>query len=147
MDFELNEEQQMFRDVLRKFVNDEIKPVAREMEQSGQYPTEIVAQLAELGLFGITVGTDYGGLDLDTVSMSLVFEEISMGWMGIAGILGSHSLSCRMLTNHGTPSRSSAGCRSWPRGSAAPASPSPSRARAATCRASPPGHGARATPT
>ena len=103
MDFELNEEQQMFRDVLRKFVNDEIKPVAREMEQSGQYPTEIVAKLAELGLFGITVGAEYGGLDLDTVSMSLVFEEISMGWMGIAGILGSHSLSCRMLTNHGTP--------------------------------------------
>ena len=93
----------MFCDVLRKFVNEEIKPVARDLEQSGQYPTEIVAKLAELGLFGITVGADYGGLDLDTVSMSLVFEEISMGWMGIAGILGSHSLSCRMITNHGTP--------------------------------------------
>ncbi len=102
MDFELNEEQQMFQDVLRQFVQTEIKPVAREMEQSGQYPTEIVAKMAELGLFGITVGAEYGGLDLDTVSMSLVFEEISMGWMGIAGILGSHSLSCRMITNHGT---------------------------------------------
>ena len=103
VDFELNDEQQMFCDVLRKFVNEEIKPVARDLEQSGQYPTEIVAKLAELGLFGITVGADYGGLDLDTVSMSLVFEEISMGWMGIAGILGSHSLSCRMITDHGTP--------------------------------------------
>ena len=103
VDFELNDEQQMFCDVLRKFVNEEIKPVARDLEQSGQYPTEIVAKLAELGLFGITVGADYWGLDLDTVSMSLVFEEISMGWMGIAGILGSHSLSCRMITNHGTP--------------------------------------------
>ena len=102
MDFELNEEQQMFADVLRKFVNDEIKPVAREMEQSGEYPHEIVAKMAELGLFGITVGAEYGGIDLDTVSMSLVFEEISMGWMGVAGILGSHSLSCRMITNHGT---------------------------------------------
>ena len=102
MDFELSEEQQMFRDVMRQFVNSEIKPVAREMEQSGQYPHEIVAKMAELGLFGITVGSEYGGLDLDTVSMSLVFEEISMGWMGIAGILGSHSLSCRMITLHGT---------------------------------------------
>ena len=102
MDFELSEEQQMFRDVLRQFVNTEIKPVAREMEQSGQYPHEIVAKMAEMGLFGITVGAEYGGLDLDTVSMSLVFEEISMGWMGIAGILGSHSLSCRMITLHGT---------------------------------------------
>ena len=102
MDFELNEEQQMFRDVLRQFVNTEIKPVAREMEQSGEYPHEIVAKMAEMGLFGITVGAEYGGLDLDTVSMSLVFEEISKGWMGIAGILGSHSLSCRMITLHGT---------------------------------------------
>ena len=102
MDFELSDEQQMFRDVLRQFVNTEIKPVAREMEQSGQYPHEIVAKMAEMGLFGITVGAEYGGLDLDTVSMSLVFEEISMGWMGIAGILGSHSLSCRMITLHGT---------------------------------------------
>ena len=102
MDFELNEEQQMFRDVLRQFVNTEIKPVAREMEQSGEYPHEIVAKMADMGLFGITVGAEYGGLDLDTVSMSLVFEEISKGWMGIAGILGSHSLSCRMITLHGT---------------------------------------------
>ena len=102
MDFELNEEQQMFRDVLRRFVNEEIRPVARDMEQSGEYPHEIVAKMAEMGLFGITVGAEYGGLDLDTVSMSLVFEEISMGWMGIAGILGSHSLSCRMITSHGT---------------------------------------------
>ena len=102
MDFELSEEQQMFRDVLRQFVDSEIRPVAREMEQSGQYPHEIVAKMAEMGLFGITVGAEYGGLDLDTVSMSLVFEEISMGWMGIAGILGSHSLSCRMIMLHGT---------------------------------------------
>ena len=70
MDFELSEEQQMFRDVLRQFVNTEIKPVAREMEQSGQYPHEIVAKMADMGLFGITVGAEYGGLDLDTVSMS-----------------------------------------------------------------------------
>ncbi len=102
MDFELNEEQQMFREVLRKFVNEQVKPVAREYEQAGRYPTEIVAAMAEMGLFGITVPAEYGGLDLDTVSMSLVFEEISMGWMGVAGILGSHSLSCRMLANHGT---------------------------------------------
>ena len=102
MDFELSEQQRMFRDVLRKFVDAEIKPVARELEHSGEYPTEIVAKMAELGLFGITVGAEYGGLALDTVSMSLVFEEISKGWMGIAGILGSHSLSCRMIGLHGT---------------------------------------------
>ena len=102
MDFELTDEQQMFQDVLRSFVNEHIKPVAREYEREGRYPTEIVARMAEMGLFGITVPDDFGGLGLDTVSMSLVFEEISKGWMGVAGVLGSHSLSCRMIANHGT---------------------------------------------
>ena len=102
MDFELTDEQQMFQDVLRSFVSEHIKPVVREYEREGRYPTEIVAKMAEMGLFGITVPADFGGLGLDVVSMSLVFEEISRGWMGVAGVLGSHSLSCRMIANHGT---------------------------------------------
>lgn len=102
MDFELTDEQQMFQDVLRSFVSEHIKPVVRDYEREGRYPTEIVAQMAEMGLFGITVPAEFGGLGLDVVSMSLVFEEISRGWMGVAGVLGSHSLSCRMIANHGT---------------------------------------------
>ena len=102
MDFELTDEQQMFQDVLRSFVSEHIKPVVREYEREGRYPSEIVAKMAEMGLFGITVPAEFGGLGLDTVSMSLVFEEISRGWMGVAGVLGSHSLSCRMIANHGT---------------------------------------------
>ncbi len=102
MDFELNDEQLEFRSVLKRFVDREIIPVAREWEQSGRYPTEIVAGMAEMGLFGITVPAEYGGLDLDPVSFGLVFEEISRGWMGIAGILGSHALTCRLLAMHGT---------------------------------------------
>lgn len=102
MDFQLNEEQREFRALLRSFVDREIIPVAREWEQNDRYPTEIVKGMADLGLFGITVPEQYGGLDLDPVSFALVFEEISRGWMGIAGILGSHSLACRMIAMHGT---------------------------------------------
>lgn len=102
MDFKLNEEQKDFRAALRAFVDKEIIPVAREWEQSGRYPTEIVEGMAEMGLFGITVPEQYGGIDLDPVSFALVFEELSRGWMGIAGILGSHSLSCRLIAIHGT---------------------------------------------
>jgi alkylation response protein AidB-like acyl-CoA dehydrogenase len=58
--------------------------------------------MADMGLFGITVPEEYGGLDLDPVSFALVFEEIARGWMGIAGILGSHSLACRMIAMSGT---------------------------------------------
>lgn len=102
MDFTLNDEQLEFRKVLKRFVDREIIPVAREWEQTGRYPTEIVAGMADMGLFGITVPEEYGGLDLDPVSFALVFEEIARGWMGVAGILGSHSLSCRLIAMHGT---------------------------------------------
>ncbi|GIJ29846.1 isovaleryl-CoA dehydrogenase [Micromonospora qiuiae] len=102
VDFKLNEEQREFRALLRQFVDREVVPVAREWEQSGRYPTEIVKGMADMGLFGITVPEEYGGLDLDPVSFALVFEEIARGWMGIAGILGSHSLACRLIAMHGT---------------------------------------------
>jgi len=102
MDFTLNDEQQMYRKVLRDFVDREIVPVAREWEHSGRYPTEIVDTMKRMGLFGLVVPEEYGGLDVDTVSFALTFEEISRGWMGVAGILGSHSVSCWMLAHHGT---------------------------------------------
>lgn len=102
MDFQLSDEQEVFQRVLRDFVANDIKPVAKEWEKENRYPTEIVEKMKAMGLFGITVPEEYGGMDLDIVSMSLVFEEISRGWMGVAGILGTHSLTCRMLANHGT---------------------------------------------
>ncbi|MFB4302525.1 acyl-CoA dehydrogenase family protein [Actinomadura sp. NTSP31] len=102
MDFELTDEQCLFRDTLRDFVDREIRPVAREWEAADRYPTEIVETMKGLGLFGLTVPEEYGGLGADMVSFALVFEEISKGWMGIAGILGSHSLSCWMIARHGT---------------------------------------------
>ncbi|MGH1564949.1 acyl-CoA dehydrogenase family protein [Mumia sp. DW29H23] len=108
MKFELDEDQREFKSLLRQFVDNEIVPVARDWEQAGRYPTEIVAGMADMGLFGITVPEEYGGLDLDPVSFALVFEEIARGWMGIAGILGSHSLACRLLAMHGTDEQKAA---------------------------------------
>jgi alkylation response protein AidB-like acyl-CoA dehydrogenase len=103
MDFNLSDEQQMFRDTIRSFVDKEIVPVASEWEHSGRYPTEIVETMKGLGLFGMTIPEEYGGLGIDMVSFAIVFEEIAKGWMGIAGILGSHSLSSWMIAKHGTP--------------------------------------------
>ncbi|MGW5682233.1 acyl-CoA dehydrogenase family protein [Nonomuraea sp. NPDC003754] len=103
MDFELDEDQQLFRATLREFVDKEIVPVAGEWERSGHYPAEIVERFKELGLFGMTIPARYGGLALDRVSYALVFEEIARGWMGVAGVLGSHSLSAWMIDQYGTP--------------------------------------------
>lgn len=102
MDFDLNEEQQQFRKLLRDFTDREIRPIAREYEHAGTYPEAVVEKMKAMGLFGITVPEEHGGLGLDLVSMALVFEELSRGWMGVAGVIGSHSLSCRLIAAHGT---------------------------------------------
>ncbi|MEU4233681.1 acyl-CoA dehydrogenase family protein [Nonomuraea sp. NPDC026600] len=102
MDFELSDEQRAFRETLRAFVDKEIMPVAIEWEHSGRYPTEIVDKMKAMGLFGLTVPEEYGGLGADMVSFALVFEEIARGWMGVAGTIGSHSLACWMIARHGT---------------------------------------------
>ena len=102
MDFSLSDEHKLFRSTIRQFVDNEIRPVARDWERSGRYPTEIVDAMRELGLFGLTVPSEFGGLDADLITLAIVFEEISKGWMGIAGIIGSHTLSCWMIAKHGT---------------------------------------------
>jgi len=103
VDFEFTEEQRDFQRTIREFVQKEIVPVASQWEREGRYPTEIVEQLKAMGLFGMTIPEEYGGLDLDAVSFAIVFEELARGWMGVAGTLGSHSLSCLMIARHGTP--------------------------------------------
>src|ERR1039457_797258 len=102
MDFELSDEQRLLRDTIRSFVDAEIRPVARDWEESGRYPEEIVAVMREMGLFGLLVPEEFGGMAADMVSLAVVFEEISRGWMGVAGIIGSHSLSCWMIAQFGT---------------------------------------------
>jgi alkylation response protein AidB-like acyl-CoA dehydrogenase len=79
--------------------------VAREWELAGRYPEEIVEEMKAMGLFGMLVPEQYGGIAVDAVSYAVVFEEISKAWMGVAGILGSHSLATLMLARYGTPAQ------------------------------------------
>src|ERR1700680_4898484 len=103
MDFELSEQQAAFRGLMRDFAHKSISPVAREWELAGADPEEIVDEMKAMGLFGMLVPEEYGGIAIDAVSYSIVFEEISKAWMGVAGILGSHSLATLMLAKFGTP--------------------------------------------
>jgi alkylation response protein AidB-like acyl-CoA dehydrogenase len=87
VNFELTAQQLAFRDLIREFALKSISPVAREWELAGRYPTEIVEQMKAMGLFGMLVPEEFGGIAIDTVSYSIVFEEISKAWMGVAGFL------------------------------------------------------------
>jgi alkylation response protein AidB-like acyl-CoA dehydrogenase len=72
------------------------------MEHHNEYPTEIVERMKELNLFGANVPEEYGGLDLSYTVFAMIFEEISRVWMGLAGILGTHTVLCDVLTRFGT---------------------------------------------
>jgi alkylation response protein AidB-like acyl-CoA dehydrogenase len=102
VDFELTDEQRLLRQTLRDFADKEIMPVAPELERAGRYPAQIAARLAELGLFGLNVPAEYGGLGADRVSYALVFEEIARAWLGAAGLIGPHSVACWLIARNGT---------------------------------------------
>jgi alkylation response protein AidB-like acyl-CoA dehydrogenase len=103
MTIQLTQDQKDFQEAIRAFVDKEIIPVARDMEHSGEYPTAIVEHMKDMGLFGMTIPEEFGGLGVDMTTFSIVFEELSRGWMGVAGILGSHSMACFIISRHGTP--------------------------------------------
>ncbi|MBI4474037.1 MAG: acyl-CoA dehydrogenase family protein [Acidobacteria bacterium] len=98
----LTDEQEQIIQTVRTFVEREVIPVATEMEHRDEYPVAIVERMKELGLFGANIPEEYGGLELDYVIYAMVFEEISRGWMGVAGVLGTHSVMCDVITRFGT---------------------------------------------
>jgi len=87
---------------VRDFVNNEILPVATQLEHEDAYPTEIVDQMKELGLFGLTIPEEYGGLGESLLTYALVVEEIARGWMSVSGIINTHFIVAYMLMHHGT---------------------------------------------
>src|SRR5712692_3694221 len=99
---EVNTERELIIGTVRKFVEKEVIPVASELEHRNEYPHELVRQMKEMGLFGLNIPEQYGGADVDTTTFATIFEEISKGWLGLAGILGSNSVMCDVLVRFGT---------------------------------------------
>jgi alkylation response protein AidB-like acyl-CoA dehydrogenase len=87
---------------VRDFVKREAIPAAAEHDEDDTYPTALIDQMAEMGLFGMTVPEEYGGLGLDVLTFSMVFEELAKGWMSLTGPVGSHSMLTWGITNYGT---------------------------------------------
>jgi alkylation response protein AidB-like acyl-CoA dehydrogenase len=87
---------------VRDFVDNEILPVATRLEHADEYPTTIVDQMKELGLFGLTIPEAYGGLGESLLTYALVVEEIARGWMSVSGIINTHFIVAHMLLQHGT---------------------------------------------
>ncbi|MGW7002218.1 acyl-CoA dehydrogenase family protein [Streptomyces sp. NPDC054933] len=87
---------------VRDFVDKEILPVATELEHRDEYPTQIVEGLKELGVFGLMIPEEYGGLGESLLTYALCVEEIARGWMSVSGIINTHFIVAYMLKQHGT---------------------------------------------
>jgi len=98
----LSEEEQLILATVKRFLEKEVAPVASELEHHNEYPTALVERMKEIGLFGANVPEAYGGQDLSYTIYAMIFEEISRVWMGLAGILGTHSVLCDVLARFGT---------------------------------------------
>jgi alkylation response protein AidB-like acyl-CoA dehydrogenase len=98
----LTDDQAEILKAVRQFVEKEILPVATELEHRDEYPTEIVEGLKELGLFGLMIPEEYGGLGESLLTYALAVEEIARGWMSVSGIINTHFIVAYMLLQHGT---------------------------------------------
>ena len=88
--------------LVRDFVRREVEPVAAELDKEDRVPHDLIDRMKELGLFGITVPEEYGGLGLDYTTFASVFEELSKGLMSITGAIGTHHILTYVLTHYGT---------------------------------------------
>jgi len=88
-------------------VDEQVLPVATELEHKDEYPTEIVEGLKEMGVFGLTIDEEYGGVGESLLTYALVVEELSRGWMSLSGIVNTHFIVAYLITQHGTAEQKS----------------------------------------
>ena len=87
---------------VRQFVDKEVIPNAQELEHSDTYPQQIVDQMREMGLFGLMIPEEYGGLGESLLTYALCVEELARGWMSVSGVINTHFIVAYMLRQHGT---------------------------------------------
>ncbi len=87
---------------VKRFVERDVEPVASELEHRDEYPHQLVATMKELGLFGATIPTHWGGLGLDTLTYAMMVEELCVGWMSLSGILNTHLMLAYVIRTFGS---------------------------------------------
>ncbi len=99
---ELSTEEQAVVDVVREFVDREVRPVVRELEHANEYPEKLIEQMKELGIFGLAIPEPYGEAPVSMPCYALVTAELARGWMSLAGAMGGHTVVSKLLLTFGT---------------------------------------------
>jgi len=88
--------------MVRDFVRRDVEPVAAQLDKEDTVPLDLFDKMKDMGLFGITVPEEYGGMGLDYTTFAMIFEELSKGFMSISGAIGTHHVMTYVITHYGT---------------------------------------------
>ena len=102
MDFSLNREQELIRKMIAVFTENEVKPIAAEIDRTHEFPAENIRKMFQLGIMGMTVPKEYGGAGADQVSATIVTEELAKACASTSDIVAGHTLCCVPILEHGT---------------------------------------------
>jgi len=100
---EKTDEQKAITEMVRQFADEQILPNAEHYDHEDSFPEPIVEQMKELGLFGVTIPEEYGGMGLDLTTYAMIVEELSRGWISISGVINTHFIGSYLLMKFGTP--------------------------------------------
>ena len=98
----LSEQERLAVSVTRQFVDEDVRPVVRDLEHANEYPSKLIDQMKDLGLFGTAIPEEYGGTPVSTGCYVLLTEQLARGWMSLAGAIGGHSIVAKLLLAFGT---------------------------------------------
>jgi alkylation response protein AidB-like acyl-CoA dehydrogenase len=96
------DDQKAITEMVRQFVDNEVIPIAEEYDHEDKFPEPVVEQMKELGLFGVTIPEEYGGMGLDLTTYAMIVEELSRGWISVSGIVNTHFIGSYLLMKFGT---------------------------------------------
>jgi alkylation response protein AidB-like acyl-CoA dehydrogenase len=102
MAVQLNNEEKMLVETVRAFVDREVKPTVREVEHANEYPEAWIDQMKRIGVYGLAIPEEYGGVPVSIPCYVEVTQELSRGWMSLAGAMGGHTVVAKLLTSFGT---------------------------------------------
>jgi alkylation response protein AidB-like acyl-CoA dehydrogenase len=100
--YEKTDEQKAILEMVRQFVDEQILPKAEHYDHEDEFPEPIVEQMKELGLFGVTIPEEYGGMGLDLTTYAMIVEELSRGWISISGVVNTHFIGSYLLMKFGS---------------------------------------------
>jgi alkylation response protein AidB-like acyl-CoA dehydrogenase len=105
--YEKTDEQKAILEMVRQFVDEQILPKAEHYDHEDEFPDPIVEQMKELGLFGVTIPEEYGGMGLDLTTYAMIVEELSRGWISISGVVNTHFIGSYLLMKFGSDEQKS----------------------------------------